>query len=198
MSTIERNCRTRSLTTRTVWRFAASTRSDGCCTWRSPVQRTRCCCPVTTGERPSPSRAVRRHSSKSSRRSSSARMLRASPAVSSSSGPPLRPMVSSNPLRDNVVEAVWPVDPAGSRRDDVGRGAALVAARCRVDSAMKSPTATRDGHPMSTRCSPNATARPSGRSPPLPAQLSVSTLVELGRDPECGGATAATPVAHAA
>ncbi len=32
-----------------------------------------------------------------------------------------------NPLRDNVVEAVWPADPAGSRRDDVGRGAELVA-----------------------------------------------------------------------
>ncbi|HEX2214929.1 MAG TPA: ATP-dependent helicase, partial [Mycobacterium sp.] len=32
----------------------------------------------------------------------------------------------SNPLRDNVIEAVWPVDPAGSRRRDVDLGAELV------------------------------------------------------------------------
>ena len=32
-----------------------------------------------------------------------------------------------NPLRDKAVEAVWPADPAGSRRADVDRGAALVA-----------------------------------------------------------------------
>ena len=31
-----------------------------------------------------------------------------------------------NPLRDKVIEAVWPADPAGSRRSDVDAGAALV------------------------------------------------------------------------
>src|SRR6185312_5862423 len=30
-----------------------------------------------------------------------------------------------NPLRDDVVEAIWPADPLGSRRADVDRGAAL-------------------------------------------------------------------------
>ena len=89
-----------------------------------------------------------------------------------------------NPLRDNVVEAVWPVDPAGSRRDDVGRGAALVshamsggADGAVVDgdegwaSDVDALLAERD----------RAADRP---VPPLPAQLSVSTLVELGRDPD--------------
>ncbi|OBK93629.1 ATP-dependent DNA helicase, partial [Mycobacterium sp. 1245499.0] len=32
-----------------------------------------------------------------------------------------------NPLRDNVIEAVWPPDPLAERRNDVERGAALVA-----------------------------------------------------------------------
>ena len=89
-----------------------------------------------------------------------------------------------NPLRDNVVEAVWPVDPAGSRRDDVGRGAALVTHAMSggpdgavVDgdegwaSDVDALLAERD----------RAADRP---VPPLPAQLSVSTLVELGRDPD--------------
>ena len=33
-----------------------------------------------------------------------------------------------NPLRDNVTEALWPVDPLGGRRADIERGAALVRA----------------------------------------------------------------------
>ena len=45
-------------------------------------------------------------------------------------------------------------------------------------------TWTRAGRPTSTPCSPNATARPSRPVAALPAQLSVSTLVDLGRDPE--------------
>ena len=51
----------------------ASTRSAGCCTWRSPARRTHCCCPVTTGAHPRASRGGRRSSSASSRRSSTAR-----------------------------------------------------------------------------------------------------------------------------
>lgn len=89
-----------------------------------------------------------------------------------------------NPLRDNVVEAVWPADPAGSRRDDVGRGAELVTRALSEESGgeladgdegwasdVDALLAERD----------QAADRP---VPPLPAQLSVSTLVELGRDPE--------------
>ncbi|MDT5017068.1 MAG: ATP-dependent helicase UvrD/PcrA, partial [Mycobacterium sp.] len=88
-----------------------------------------------------------------------------------------------NPLRDSVIEAVWPTDPAGSRRGDISRGAALVALAMSggidgqlVDgdegwaSDVEALLAERD----------RAADRP---TPPLPAQLSVSTLVELGRDP---------------
>ena len=41
-----------------------------------------------------------------------------------------------------------------------------------------------DGRPTSTRCWPSAIAAADPPAPPLPAQLSVSTLVELGRDPD--------------
>ena len=40
-----------------------------------------------------------------------------------------------NPLRDNVVEAVWPADPLAARRGDVERGAALVAEAMSADPA---------------------------------------------------------------
>jgi DNA helicase II / ATP-dependent DNA helicase PcrA len=95
-----------------------------------------------------------------------------------------------NPLHDNVVEAVWPVDPAGSRRDDVGRGAELVA------SAMSGESG---GHPVDGdegwASDVDALLAERHRSdercvPPLPALgpraswgVSVSTLVELSRDP---------------
>ena len=42
---------------------AASTRSAGCCTSRSPARRTRCCCRATIGAPPSPNLAARRSSS---------------------------------------------------------------------------------------------------------------------------------------
>ncbi|AEV70983.1 DNA/RNA helicase, superfamily I [Mycolicibacterium rhodesiae NBB3] len=89
-----------------------------------------------------------------------------------------------NPLRDNVVEAVWPVDPAGARRDDVGRGAALVASAMSGESGGESEG---DGEGWASDVDAllaernRADVRP---VPPLPAYLSVSTLVELGRDPE--------------
>ena len=63
----ESGCPTRSPSTSAVSTSAASTRSAGCCTWRSPAPRTRCCCPATTGAPPKPSRAARRSSSASSR-----------------------------------------------------------------------------------------------------------------------------------
>ncbi|MGH3676784.1 MAG: RecB family exonuclease, partial [Mycobacterium sp.] len=81
------------------------------------------------------------------------------------------------------VEAMWPADPAGERRDDVDRGAALVrrAMSGRLEVAggdtddwaadVDALLAERDRGPR------KATAR-------LPAQLSVSSLVELGRDPD--------------
>jgi DNA helicase-2/ATP-dependent DNA helicase PcrA len=88
-----------------------------------------------------------------------------------------------NPLRDNVVEAVWPVDPAGARRDDVSRGAALVASAMSGESGGESD----DGEGWATDVDALLAERNRADQrtvPPLPAYLSVSTLVELGRDPE--------------
>lgn len=90
-----------------------------------------------------------------------------------------------NPLRDNVVEAIWPADPAGSRRDAVGRGAALV-----VEAMSGAPDAELradggEGWASDVDALLAERSRAGDRPvPPLPAQLSVSTLVELGRDPE--------------
>ena len=88
-----------------------------------------------------------------------------------------------NPLRDNIIEAVWPHDPAGSRRADVDRGAALVAQA--MSGGLDTDTADPDGWAADVDAlleeRKQATQTP---TPPLPAQLSVSTLVELGRDPD--------------
>ncbi|MCT7660991.1 ATP-dependent helicase [Mycobacterium deserti] len=87
-----------------------------------------------------------------------------------------------NPLRDRQIEAVWPPDPAGSQRGEVDRGAALVTQAksgelggavteiegwsADVDALLAERD--REPEPMPIR---------------LPAQVSVSTLVDLGRDP---------------
>ena len=81
----------KSLRTAANWISVASTKSAGCCTWRSPVPKTLCCCPATTGEPPASSRADRRISCWRSKTSSTSPPLPASPAASSSSGRPSRP-----------------------------------------------------------------------------------------------------------
>ena len=86
-----------------------------------------------------------------------------------------------NPLREEVVEVQWPADPLGSRRADVERGAALVRA------AAEAP-ATRDHDPEGWVTDVDAllAERARGDTPPstaLPPEISVSTLVEVGRDP---------------
>ncbi|WP_370332203.1 ATP-dependent helicase [Mycolicibacterium hippocampi] len=88
-----------------------------------------------------------------------------------------------NPLRDQVVEAMWPVDPVGGRREHVDRGAELVA-RALADG-------TEDGSADVHGWAADVDALLAERelaahrpTPPLPTQLSVSTLVDLGRDPE--------------
>ncbi|OSC43319.1 ATP-dependent helicase [Mycobacterium decipiens] len=94
-----------------------------------------------------------------------------------------------NPLRDNAVEAVWPADPLSARRDDVERGAALVAAAMSADST--GTTADVDGWAADVDALLAERARgalgvpPTGGPPArgLPSQLSVSGLVELVRDP---------------
>jgi DNA helicase-2/ATP-dependent DNA helicase PcrA len=89
-----------------------------------------------------------------------------------------------NPLRDSAHEAVWPVDPLGDRRADVQRGAALVAAAMSADLPDDS-----DADPEGWAADVDAllderarTAQPPVH--PLPSGLSVSSLVELARDPE--------------
>jgi DNA helicase-2/ATP-dependent DNA helicase PcrA len=88
-----------------------------------------------------------------------------------------------NPLRDKVIEAVWPADPAGARRGDVERGAGLVrrAMTVRVDAPVD------DVDDWAADVDALLTERdrlPAQRPATLPVALSVSSLVELGRDPE--------------
>jgi DNA helicase II / ATP-dependent DNA helicase PcrA len=87
-----------------------------------------------------------------------------------------------NPLRDNVVEAIWPADPLAARRGDVERGAALVAEATSADMAGASVDVdgwTADVDALLTERA--RSGRPSART--LPSQLSVSGLVDLARDP---------------
>jgi DNA helicase-2/ATP-dependent DNA helicase PcrA len=86
-----------------------------------------------------------------------------------------------NPLRDAVVEVQWPADPVGSRRADVERGAALVR-------AVAETPATHDHDPEGWVADVDAllAERAQSDTPPstaLPPEISVSTLVEVGRDP---------------
>ncbi len=88
-----------------------------------------------------------------------------------------------NPLRDRVIEAVWPADPAGARRGDVDRGAALVrrALTGRLEASAGGPDDwAADVDALLAERGRVASKRP----PTLPAALSVSSLVELGRDPD--------------
>jgi DNA helicase II / ATP-dependent DNA helicase PcrA len=87
-----------------------------------------------------------------------------------------------NPLRDNVVEAVWPVDPLAARRGAVEAGAALVAGAMAGDS--DEAGADVDGWAADVDALLAERARSAG--PParaLPGQVSVSGLVDLARDP---------------
>ncbi|BBY41395.1 ATP-dependent DNA helicase [Mycobacterium mantenii] len=87
-----------------------------------------------------------------------------------------------NPLRDDVVEAVWPPDPLAARRNDVERGAALVTQALRSGTA--DPGADVDGWAADVDALLAERAR-AVQPPPrvLPGQLSVSSLVGLARDP---------------
>ncbi|MGE5694905.1 MAG: ATP-dependent helicase [Candidatus Sericytochromatia bacterium] len=85
-----------------------------------------------------------------------------------------------NPLRDDVVEARWPADPLGTRRADVERGAALVQA------AAGAPFEETDPDGWITDVDALLAERAHSRHEPeqtVPPEISVSSLVELGRDP---------------
>jgi DNA helicase II / ATP-dependent DNA helicase PcrA len=90
-----------------------------------------------------------------------------------------------NPLRDSVHEAVWPVDPLDGRGADVQRGAALVATAMAAEAPTAAPDADTEGWAADVDALLNERAR-AARPPaqPLPSQLSVSSLVDLAREPE--------------
>jgi DNA helicase-2/ATP-dependent DNA helicase PcrA len=90
-----------------------------------------------------------------------------------------------NPLRDSVVEAIWPVDPLGGRRADVERGAALVAAAMSEEAPAPAVDVDTEGWAADVDALLDERAR--AAQPPtrtLPTQLSVSCLVDLARDPD--------------
>ena len=90
-----------------------------------------------------------------------------------------------NPLRDRVIEAVWPADPAGARRGDVDRGAALVR-RAMTGRRSTRPPTDADGWAADVDALLAERDRRWRRTGPsrCPPQLSVSSLVDLGRDPD--------------
>ncbi|WP_461480002.1 ATP-dependent helicase [Mycobacterium sp. HUMS_1102779] len=88
-----------------------------------------------------------------------------------------------NPLRDNVVEAVWPADPLAGRRGDVERGASLVMRAMSGEEPRDGIDA--EGWAADVDALLAERARAARRTvPALPSQLSVSGLVDLARDPE--------------
>jgi DNA helicase-2/ATP-dependent DNA helicase PcrA len=88
-----------------------------------------------------------------------------------------------NPLRDKAIEAVWPADPAGLRRGDVDRGAVLV--RHAMAGRLDGPDDDLDGWVADVDALLAERVRvPPQRPVTLPAALSVSSLVDLGRDPD--------------
>jgi len=88
-----------------------------------------------------------------------------------------------NPLRDNVVEAIWPADPLPTRRGDVERGAALVAEAMSADTVAAGADIDGWVADVDALLAERArSARPPARA--LPSQLSVSGLVDLARDPQ--------------
>ncbi len=91
-----------------------------------------------------------------------------------------------NPLRDNRIEAIWPIDPLGPRRRDVQRGAQLVAeamAGTPVPAGLGPGPDDPHGWIADVDALLAERARAGAPAPTaLPAQLSVSALVELDRD----------------
>src|SRR6185437_4577853 len=90
-----------------------------------------------------------------------------------------------NPLRDNVVEALWPPDPLAGRRGDVERGAALVARAAGAQSIGTDPAGA-DVEGWAADVDALLAERAAAARAPvraLPSQVSVSGLVDLARDP---------------
>jgi DNA helicase-2/ATP-dependent DNA helicase PcrA len=88
-----------------------------------------------------------------------------------------------NPLRDTVHEATWPVDPLGDRRADVQRGAELVTAAMAAGTSTPAPDTEGWAADVDALLDERARAAQPPECP-LPSGLSVSSLVDLARDPE--------------
>ena len=87
-----------------------------------------------------------------------------------------------NPLQENVVQRSWPTDPVGAARTDVDRGAALVTSV--MAGGADSDAVDVDGWAADVDALLAERERAMERPPvALPAQLSVSALVDIGRDP---------------
>ena len=86
-----------------------------------------------------------------------------------------------NPLRDNVIERAWPVDAMGADRRWVDRGAELVAKAMAAGPSASAPDVEGWVADVDALLAERAQAqtRPAAVLPP---QLSVSALVDIGRD----------------
>ncbi|HEX7321771.1 MAG TPA: ATP-dependent DNA helicase [Mycobacterium sp.] len=96
-----------------------------------------------------------------------------------------------NPVRDIAVEAHWPIDPLGLRRNDIDAGAALVSAalaaytvqQAAVDPGGPTGDAQADDAADVEALLAERARATEQQTRPLPRQVSVSNLVELSRDP---------------
>ncbi|MGB8391365.1 ATP-dependent helicase [Mycobacterium sp.] len=91
-----------------------------------------------------------------------------------------------NPLRDDIVEAIWPADPLAARRSDVERGAALVTQAMSADPADPADLTEAGAEGWAADVDALLAERARLVDPPartLPSRLSVSSLVDLARDP---------------
>ena len=99
---------------------------------------------------------------------------------------PAPPDGEPNPLRDRPVEALWPTDPVGARRVDVNKGAALVTQAMSGGLGAKSEDVEGWAADVDALLAERDRAADSPVPlgvPPACGGVSVSTLVELGRDP---------------
>ena len=95
----------------------------------------------------------------------------------------------ANPLRDNVTERMWPVDPVGADRGFVDRGVELVGRAMSKGSTEAPSDRVEEGDLDGWAADVDALiaerdlalVRP---APVLPVQLSVSALVDVARDPD--------------
>jgi len=96
---------------------------------------------------------------------------------------PTPPDGEPNPLRNRAIEALWPTDPVGAQRRDVDTGAAMVTQA--MSGGLDANTSDVDGWAADVDALLAERDRAADQTVmPLPAQLSVSTLVEFGRDPD--------------